>query len=149
MEFNFTNFTNKGINLTVNPLTTTSSATNSLIEIKRNRRATYLGCDSEGNMYYSIFCNQDCRIYKEKKNKELQLEFYIAIHNYDELEKFLTSFDGTRNINEVNLIKKIKEYLLKYKEFDDQEKIREINFGRKIQHQEKLLKMAYNKVNFF
>jgi len=40
---------------------------------------------------------------------------------------------------------RLKENLLKYKEFDEGEKLKELHFLKKMQHQEKILKIANNK----
>jgi len=75
-------------------------------DIKKNKRPTILGYDSEGYTYFSIFCNQDCRIYKEKKNKDLKLEFCLVLQSYDEVEKLMAKFENSRSSQDQNLIKK-------------------------------------------
>jgi len=75
-------------------------------EIKQNKRPIILGVDSEGSNYYSLLCNQDCRIYKEKKNKELKIDFSVIVKNYDELEKLMAKLESSRNSNDINLLKK-------------------------------------------
>ena len=97
-----------------------------------------IGKDNEGNLYYYISINKDCRLYKENYAYELSL----VIKNYEELELFLNKLDGSRNINDIALLKNLREILLTLKENDEEEKKKEINFQRKQQAFEKAKKLA-------
>jgi hypothetical protein len=94
--------------------------------------------DSEYNNYYIIFSNKDCRLYKETISSGLDL----AIKNFEELEKFISKLENSKDINELNLIKNIKDNLLKFKDNDEEEKKRETNLTRKQQAFEKAKKLT-------
>jgi hypothetical protein len=101
-----------------------------------------LGLDSEENSFYSLVCNKDCRIYKEKADKTLEL----VVRNYSELEQFINNLELKCStylfIPENNLLKNIRENLLYYKEYDDEEQKRDISFNRKQQAFEKAKKLG-------
>jgi hypothetical protein len=94
--------------------------------------------DSEYNNYYIVFSNKDCRLYKETISSGLDL----TIKNFEELEKFITKLENSKDINDLNLIKNIKDNLLKFKENDEEEKKRELNLIRKQQAFEKAKKLT-------
>lgn len=85
-----------------------------------------------------MFINRDCRLYKETSSKGIE----IIVKNYDELEKFISKFENSKNLNEINLVKNIKDNLLKFKENDEEEKKKESNLIRKQQAFEKAKKLA-------
>jgi hypothetical protein len=97
-----------------------------------------IGKDQELNSYYIVFLNRDCRLYRETISKGLE----VVVKNYEELEKFISKYEFSKNQNEISLIKNIKDNLLKFKENDEEEKKRESNLIRKQQAFEKAKKLA-------
>jgi hypothetical protein len=97
-----------------------------------------IGKDSESNNYYILFINRDCRLYKETSSQVIEL----VVKNYDQLEKFISQFESSKNENEAALVKNIKDNLLKFKENDEEEKKRETNLIRKQQAFEKAKKLT-------
>lgn len=103
-----------------------------LSTIKTNKRIQPLGKDSEGNTYYHLPCNKDCRIYLEKEDKTIDL----VIKNYEDLEKFMAKLDTS-----LPLAKNIKDNLITYKGNDEEESKKETNVLRKQQAFEKAKKL--------
>lgn len=97
-----------------------------------------IGKDAEFTNYFILFSNRDCRLYKETNSKGVEL----IIRNYDELEKFISKYEGSKNEHEATLVKNIKDNLLKFKENDEEEKKRENNLIRKQQAFEKAKKLT-------
>jgi hypothetical protein len=100
-----------------------------------------LGLDGEGNVYYFLGCNKDCKIYKELNSKDVEL----VIKNYEDVEKFLNRFENSKNSDEIILVKNVKEILLQLKENDDEEKKKEAIFLRKQQAFDKAKKLNNTK----
>ena len=106
------------------------------------RKSYKLGKDKENNLIYSLLCNKDCRIFLENPSTK---EFSIIVKNYEELEKFMSQYENSKNTNEINLIKAIKDSLLIYKENDEEEKKKELNIILKQQAYEKSKKVLFFK----
>lgn len=98
-----------------------------------------LGKDKENNVYYTLLCNKDCRIYIENS---ITNEFSTVVKNYEELEKFMSQYEPSKNTNDVNLMKSIKDFLLIYKENDEEEKKKELSIVLKQQAFEKSKKVT-------
>ena len=97
-----------------------------------------LGKDRDNNLYYTLLCNKDCRIYIENP---ITNEFSTVVKNYEELEKLMSQYDLSKNTNEVNLMKALKDSLLVYKENDEEEKKKELSIIYKQQAFEKSKKV--------
>jgi hypothetical protein len=68
--------------------------------------------------------------------------FSIAAKNYEELEKFMSNFENSKNSSEINLMKAIKDSLLTFKENDEEEKKKEMSIALKQQALEKSKKVS-------
>ena len=97
-----------------------------------------IGKDAESINYYILFINRDCRLFKETNSKGVEL----VVKNFDELEKFISKYESSKNQNEASLVKNIKDNLLKFKENDEEEKKKETNLIRKQQAFEKAKKLT-------
>lgn len=114
------------------------STSNPNITQDRYNRIRPIGKDHENTNFFIIFQNRDCRLYKETSSNGVEL----ILKTYEELESFISKYENSKAHSEINLIKNIKDNLLKFKENDEEEKKRENNLIRKQQVFEKAKKIA-------
>ena len=126
------------LNTSIETNTNNTNNTNSL----NSKNLKPLGLDKFNNVYYSWLTNKDCKIFIENNNKTLT----SIVSNYEELESFLSKFENSKNANEIAMIKNIRENLLLYKEYDEENKKRDIIFQRKLQVLEKSKMMEKEKL---
>ena len=106
----------------------------------------YLGKDKENNKYYTIPCNRTCAIMK--RNLEIETPNEISHSSYQEIERFLDNINkqianpteqSKRKVTQkqevnclIELSTNIKDNLLSFKEFEEEDKRKESTFNKKL-----------------